>query len=88
MEKGFLLQPEKSRSGIINLSLLWLGDFSDMSGMIIPEIEWEPIEYASIALGATFRYGNELSYYRFTGPDSALAPLEVKLSLRLGYGSF
>ncbi|MBI9097270.1 MAG: hypothetical protein JEY91_02280 [Spirochaetaceae bacterium] len=88
LQKGFLLQPEKSRSGILNLSLLWLGDFSDGSGMILPEIEWEPIEYAAIALGATLRYGNELSYYRYGGPEYSMAPLEVKLSLRLGYGNY
>ncbi len=88
LQKGFLLQPDKDRSGIINLSLLCLGNFSDQSGMIIPEIEWEPIKYASIALGATYRFGNDLSYYRFTGPGSTTAPFEIKLSFRLGYGSF
>ncbi|MDA3810607.1 MAG: hypothetical protein PF518_09815, partial [Spirochaetaceae bacterium] len=51
LQKGFLLQPEKDNSGILNLSLLWLGDFSDLSGMILPEIEWEFTKYSSIALG-------------------------------------
>jgi len=88
LEKGFLLQPKKEKSGVLNLSLLWLGNFSDYSGMIMPEIEWEFLKYASIAIGGTWRYGNELSYYRYTGPGTASAPMEVKLSLRLGYGSF
>ena len=88
LQKGFVLQPENNSSAILNLSLLWLGDFSDLSGMIMPEIELEFLKYASIALGATFRYGNELSYYRFTGSGTSSAPMEVKLSLRLGYGSF
>lgn len=88
VEKGFVLQPEKDNSAIINLSVLWLGNFTDMSGMIIPEVELEFIEYASLALGATCRYGGEEDYYRFLGPDVSAAPLEVKLSLRLGYGNF
>ncbi|MGL1891845.1 MAG: hypothetical protein OCD02_09475 [Spirochaetaceae bacterium] len=88
IEKGFLLQPDTNNSGTITLSLLYLGDLSDQSGMIMPEIEWEPIEYASITLGATFRYGNDLSYYNFTGVDSSSPPFEIKLSFSLGYGSF
>ena len=88
LEKGVLMQPDKEQSDILNLSLLWLGNFSDSSGMISPEVEWEFSKYASVAIGGTWRYGNELSYYRFTGPESSSAPMEVKLSLRLGYGRF
>jgi len=88
LEKGFLLQPNEQQSDILNLSLLWLGNFSDGSGIIKPEVEWEFNKYASIAVGGIWRYGNELSYYRFTGQNSSSAPMELKLSLRLGYGSF
>jgi len=88
LEKGFLVNQELKRSPEVSLSLTWLGDFSDSSGMVVPEIALEPFDHGSIALGGTWRYGSESSYYRYRGMEPAAAGTEIYLNIKLGYGDF
>ena len=86
--KGFLLNREAERSHVLTASLLWLGDFSDLSGMVRGGLEWEPMDHAALGVTGLFRYGGSLSSYRFRGIGSEAPELEAGVYAKLGYGSF
>jgi hypothetical protein len=65
------------------LSLLYLANLSDGSGLITPTITWDPIDHASLSTGLSISYGGSGDEYAPT--DGILA---WTLGVSLGAGRF
>ncbi len=88
LSKGFLLNREAERSSVLTASLLWLGDFTDLSGMVKGGLEWEPLDHGALGVTALYRYGSDLTSYRFLGPGVVAPEFETGVYAKLGYGEF
>jgi hypothetical protein len=70
------------------LSLLYLANFSDKSGLVNPSVTWEPIDYISLSTGLRFSYGGSGDEYGPNEFDPAAGPLAWTLTASLGAGRF
>jgi hypothetical protein len=70
------------------LSLLYVANFSDRSGLINPILTWEPVDHVSLSTGFRFRYGQEGDEYGPNKYDPTAGPLAWTLSASLGGGRF
>ncbi|MBN1409293.1 MAG: hypothetical protein JW969_00515 [Spirochaetales bacterium] len=77
-------------NGPVSLSLLYIGNFSDMSGLINPSISYKFFDFASVSLGSNIYYGDDGD--EFIAPVMKLPEffnrLEFYLQFTLGTGKF
>jgi hypothetical protein len=67
------------------LSLLYVANLSDGSGLITPTVTWDPIDYVSLSTGLRISYSNEPSGDEYAPTGGALA---YTLGVSLGAGRF
>jgi len=71
-----------------SLSLLYLANFSDRSGLITPTVTWEPIDHVSLSTGFRFSYGQSGDEYGPNEYDPAAGHLAWTFTASLGGGRF
>ena len=71
-----------------SLSLLYLANLSDRSGLITPTVTWEPIDHVSLSTGFRFSYGESGDEYGPNEYDPAAGPLAWTFTVSLGGGRF
>lgn len=70
----------------LSLSLIALGNLSDLSGMVMPSLSWRLFDYASLKLGASFSFGADGD--EFTIQSGGKPSASVSATLSIGSGSF
>ncbi len=74
----------------VTLSAFWIGNLSDGSGYIKPNLKIKFTDEISVDLGTTFNYGEDKSQFRGISaiPGFAIAVAGLDISVSLGTGSF
>ncbi|MBN1699431.1 MAG: hypothetical protein JW881_18060 [Spirochaetales bacterium] len=67
----------------ITASFFWIGDLSDGSGQLLPQITWNVTDYAFVRLSIPVFYGGQYDEYTPAGPGAGAA-----IDFVLGRGSF
>ena len=62
----------------LSFSVFWMGNFTDLSGIIKPGLNWKATDYISIALSVPYTYGDAGDEYTPNGDNLSFA-LEVSL---------
>jgi hypothetical protein len=71
-----------------SLSLLYIANLSDRSGLVIPNVTWQPIDHVSLSTGFRFSYGESGDEYGPNRYDPASGHLVWTFSASLGGGRF
>ena len=70
------------------LSLLYLANFSDGSGLITPTVTWDPIDHVRLSTGVRIRYGKTGDEYGPNPFDPSDGIIVYTFSVSLGAGRF
>jgi hypothetical protein len=76
-----------------SLSLFYMANFSDSSGLINPSVTWEPVKHVGLSTGIRLSYGESGDEYGRVDldpidPDPEAGPVAWTFSVSLGAGKF